>query len=98
MPRLTHPAAGLGLFIFMIVGVHGEGAAQTMTLDTGPTGRISLQSLNLTAAQFEAGTKEAVSVTVSGDLALPEGTGQVPTVILFHGSAGDYRVGAWMGL
>jgi dienelactone hydrolase len=88
MRMLTHAAARLGLFVFMIVGVHSEGAAQPMTLDSGATGRINLQSLNLSAAQFEAGTKEAGSVTISGDLALPEGTGQVPTVILFHGSAG----------
>jgi dienelactone hydrolase len=77
-----------GFVFLLVVGLHGEGATQSATLASGPTGRISFQTVNLTAEQFVAGTKDGPVVVISGDLALPKGEGRVPAVILFHGSAG----------
>ena len=85
---LIHERAAAALVVVMtLVMLSGE-SAQSATPTLGPSARISFQSLQLTAAQFESGSKDGAPVTIAGDLSLPEREGRLPVVILFHGSAG----------
>ena len=48
----------------------------------------SLDSLTLTNAQFLTGAKNGTLARIGGELRFPKGNGQVPAVVLVHGSAG----------
>ena len=76
------------VIVAALVGLTCHGRIPPATLVPSSTSRISFQTLNLTASQFVAGSKEGSSVTIFGDLLFPPGSAHAPAVILFHGSAG----------
>lgn len=81
-------SSGVIVIVLAMVGLACHGRMPPATFVAGATSRISFQTLNLTAAQFAAGSKEGQSVTIFGDLLLPHSYRRVPAVILIHGSAG----------
>jgi dienelactone hydrolase len=78
----------LMVIIFTLVGLSCGGRMPPETFVADSTPRIFFQSVNLTAAQFVAGSKEGPTVTIFGDLVFPPGRAMVPAVVLFPGSAG----------
>jgi dienelactone hydrolase len=99
----------LAYLLLIVVGVHGCRSAplaplskpcaspvrQTQTLASGPSGYIKFQSVTITAAEFQKGTKDGAPVAIHGYLRLPKQEGPVPAVVLFHGGAGIKSSRGW---
>ncbi len=78
----------LCIIALALVGLSCRVGPPPATIVSASTERISFQTLNLTAAQFVAGSKEGSSVTIFGDLLFPREGRRAPAVILIHGSEG----------
>ena len=81
-------SSGFIVIVLTLAGMACHGRIPTAALIPASTSRISFQTLNLTASQFVAGSKEAPAVGIFGDLVFPQGHRRVSAVILIHGSAG----------
>jgi dienelactone hydrolase len=78
--------ASVGFAVWMLVGCASP--APVVTLAHAPTGRVHFTSRNVTATEFASGILSGTTVTIHGDLTLPEGEARGPAVILLHGGSG----------
>lgn len=80
----------LGISAMALVFMGAAAHAQDLAFADIPT-RTELHaftSLTLPDTQFLAGNAEAPEVTLTAELALAQGTGRLPVVVLMHGSGG----------
>jgi dienelactone hydrolase len=63
-------------------------SSQTSKPETARLEIYSLETLTLTDEQFLKGAKDGKPARIAAELRLPPGNGQVPAVILIHGSGG----------
>jgi dienelactone hydrolase len=82
MKRLGWPVA----IVYVILLGCAPVATQSAAVDRA--GRIEFQTLTLSEGDFWNGVQTGQPVTISGELLLPKGEGQVPAVVLSHGGGG----------